>query len=355
MAIGSMTRSMRIGRRLARMTVIGLLAAVSTFPPIPTFAQDDAVEGSVTITGYQCPAGATPDAFEPAECEATTLGFDFTITSNEGIAEPKTIDDATLNGSSYRLELGPAARSEGRPANFGNWAIRVVTGDGFSDDYVVLGDAVVDVRDGRYSFLTTTDAPDAALSIYIFLSSGGNSTDPPPMTSEPSDTDPDVAPEATVAAPVVDDTPVGETEPVEEGTGRFVRLVEGSCDVDTADGLGEEVSGLDELTIPVADPDGAQTAIAVETTFASVELTLDELLADDHAIVALDGDQDDAKVLACGDVGGAADDQGAVSIGLGEVDGSGYAGIAYLIPSDTGVTVSLFVADGLAQEGEDAA
>lgn len=347
MTIGSITRRMSIGRRLVRVTVVSLFAASLAFTSPPTFAQDDAVEGSVTITGYRCPAGSTPEAFEPAECEATTFGFGFTITSNEGIAEPLTTDDATLDGSSYRLGLGPAARSEGRPANFGNWAITFVTGDGFSNDYVVLGDAVVDVQDGRYSFLTTTDAPDAVLSVYIFLSSAGNATDPPPATSVPGDPEPEVAPEATESAPAVDDTPVGETEPVEEGTGRFVRLVEGTCEGETADGLGDEVSDLGELTIPIADPDGAQTAIAVETTFASVELTLDELLAEDHAIVVLDRDQDDAAPLACGDIGGAADAQGAVSIGLREVDGSGYAGIAYLISSDTGVTVSLFVAEGL--------
>lgn len=338
-----------------RLAVVGSIAMVLMFTATPSFAQGEGVESSVTITGYRCPAGATAEAFEPADCEVTTFGFDVTITSNVGIAEPKTLSDATLAGSSYRLELGRAAEDSFGPADFGNWGIRVVTGDGFNNDYVIVGDAVVNNRNDRYEFRTTTSAPDAVLGIYIFLSSGANDTDPPLATSEPTGPDPDVTPTETENPPVVDEVTVSDPAPVDEGTGRFVLLVEGPCDGGTADDLGDVVADLGELVRPIAAPAGAASAIGVETTFALVEVTLDAVTAGDHAIVVLAGEEDGAAVVACGEVGGATDAQGAISIGLAEADASGFAGIAYLIPNGEGITVSLFVAEGLSGDVEEAA
>src|SRR5262249_20898392 len=49
--------------------------------------------------------------------------------------------------------------------------------------------------------------------------------------------------------------------------------------------------------------------------------------------------------LACGDIGGALDADGALIVGLKELDNSGYTGIAYLVPAANGSTnVSVLIA-----------
>ena len=56
--------------------------------------------------------------------------------------------------------------------------------------------------------------------------------------------------------------------------------------------------------------------------------------------------------MACGDIGGAADADGALIVGMKELNDSGYAGIAYLVPAANGSTsVSVMIAQVVGDGG----
>ena len=114
----------------------------------------------------------------------------------------------------------------------------------------------------------------------------------------------------------------------------------GDCDE-----LGEVVQPLTSLTVPVGAVSGNSDAVIAEAAFTNIPQSLDELLTEDHALkVHLSKDQIQTY-LACGDIGGAADADGALIVGMKELDDSGYAGIAYLVPAANGSTsISVMIA-----------
>jgi hypothetical protein len=114
----------------------------------------------------------------------------------------------------------------------------------------------------------------------------------------------------------------------------------GDCDE-----LGEVVQPLNSLTVPVGAVSGNSDAVIAEAAFTSIPQSLDVLLAEDHALkVHLSADQIQTY-LACGDIGGAADADGALIVGMKELDDSGYAGITYLVPAADGSTsISVMIA-----------
>src|SRR5215207_11691211 len=80
----------------------------------------------------------------------------------------------------------------------------------------------------------------------------------------------------------------------------------GACDEP-----GEVVQPLNSLTVPVGAVSGNSDAVIAEAAFTSIPQPLDQLLAEDHALkVHLSADQIQTY-LACGEIGGAADADGA--------------------------------------------
>lgn len=128
---------------------------------------------------------------------------------------------------------------------------------------------------------------------------------------------------------------------------------EGDCDEP-----GGVIQGLTPLTVPSGPTAGNDEAVLAEAAFSSIPLSVDEMLASDHSLkVHLSSEQIDVY-LACGDIGGALDADGALIVGLKEQDGSGYTGIAYLVPNANGQTsVSVMIAKVLpgGGAGDDAA
>jgi len=114
----------------------------------------------------------------------------------------------------------------------------------------------------------------------------------------------------------------------------------GDCDE-----LGPVVQPLTALTVPTGAVSGNGDAVVAEAAFTVIPQPIDELLAADHALkVHLSKDQIETY-LACGDIGGALDADGALIVGMKELGGSGYAGIAYLLPRADGTTsVSVMIA-----------
>ena len=122
---------------------------------------------------------------------------------------------------------------------------------------------------------------------------------------------------------------------------RPVEIVAGSCAEP-----GDPVAELTEATFPEGERVGQEGATVSETSFTGVDLLLDDLLADPHAVVVRPSAEAADELLACGEIGGVFDELGAVIIGLGDEGDSGYAGIAFLSPDDENgqTNVSVFVA-----------
>jgi uncharacterized cupredoxin-like copper-binding protein len=122
---------------------------------------------------------------------------------------------------------------------------------------------------------------------------------------------------------------------------RPVHIHSGSCDE-----LGDVVQPLTDLTAPQGDRVGLRRADLAETSFTNVPLTLDAILAEDHAINAHLSAEEIGTYIACGNIGGVLNDSGALVVGLSEDSNSGYTGIAFLAPGADGAStdVSVFIA-----------
>lgn len=129
-----------------------------------------------------------------------------------------------------------------------------------------------------------------------------------------------------------------------------VHIHAGSC----AEGeLGDIVAPLTDITGAAGAIVGNQNATLAETSSTNVPLPLDAILAEDHAINARRSADEIGEYIACGEIGGAVNENGALVIGLREQNRSGYSGVAYLSPGDDGAStdVSVFLAQDLAERG----
>jgi uncharacterized cupredoxin-like copper-binding protein len=129
---------------------------------------------------------------------------------------------------------------------------------------------------------------------------------------------------------------------VEATTPRPVHIHSGNCNE-----LGEVVVPLNNLVAPTGDQVGqSRRASIAQTSFTSVPMTLDALLSENYAINAHLSAEEIGTYIACGEIGGVLNADGSLTIGLREVDNSGFAGIAYLAPEAGGAStgVSVFVA-----------
>ena len=109
------------------------------------------------------------------------------------------------------------------------------------------------------------------------------------------------------------------------------------------DNVGPRLTDDDELPAP-EDVKGSLTANPVEYSQTEIEVNLEDLLAEAHALNVHESDQNVANYIACGDIGGPLlDDK--LYIGLMQQNDSGYFGIATLEKKGddkTEVTIYLF-------------
>ena len=156
--------------------------------------------------------------------------------------------------------------------------------------------------------------------------------------------------ERTAVPNQVPESPTAVEEPARDEEVRPAAIHAGSCD-----DLGRVQTVLSDALPPQGPPVGQRSAIEAETGSTTADVSLDDLIDEDHAIAVLESDDQDAEVIACGDIGGTDDDDGALIIGLQEVDDSDFTGIAYLAYNGSDATltdVSIFVAEGLASESD---
>jgi hypothetical protein len=119
----------------------------------------------------------------------------------------------------------------------------------------------------------------------------------------------------------------------------------------TCKDIGEVVAPLTDLTGATGGNrvGQARRAIPAESSFTNVPMTLDAILGADHVVNVHLSAEEIGTYIACGEVGGMLTPEGAVIIGLRELNNSGFTGIAYLAPGADGTStdVSVFVAPTL--------
>ena len=137
--------------------------------------------------------------------------------------------------------------------------------------------------------------------------------------------------------------------PVAEGSGSHpAHIHSGTCAE-----LGDVVLPLENLTDLNATGEvvGSEDAIMTVTSRTVVDASLDDILAGEHAINVHLSDDDMGTYVACGNIGGVLteneEDGEALLVGLGELNDSGWAGVAWLgeMGDQTEVTVTLVQLD----------
>lgn len=147
--------------------------------------------------------------------------------------------------------------------------------------------------------------------------------------------------------------------PVATG-GRPAHIHNGACP-----DVGDVVQPLNDLTAPTGTTTTVSTPVAggltatgpvqAEYSYTNVPMSLDDILASQHAINVHESAENINNYIACGDIGGTVDANGTLAIGLREVNDSGFTGIAVLTrnPNDPATTdVSVFIAQGLSENGD---
>src|SRR5262245_37020346 len=131
--------------------------------------------------------------------------------------------------------------------------------------------------------------------------------------------------------------------PVAVAAGHPAHIHSGTCAT-----LGDVVYPLNPVS---GSAESASGGIPVELSVTRVEASLQAILATPHAINVHESAENIGHYIACGNVVGTVSGQD-LFIGLGELNGSGESGIAWLHDNGDGsTTVSVFIAKGLSSGG----
>lgn len=144
--------------------------------------------------------------------------------------------------------------------------------------------------------------------------------------------------------PIVAAGPTAPVVAAPETGGQPAGLYSGTC----ADpNVAAPVAELNGLRVPGGTRVGAADAVPVATSYTMLSVPFDQVVDGAH-LVAIFDDADPATMVACGAIGGALDENGALSVGLQPMGGGGTAGVAYLRPGDNDSTVVSIFAGQLA-------
>ena len=120
------------------------------------------------------------------------------------------------------------------------------------------------------------------------------------------------------------------------------------------EGMMEGTPEADDAAMEMSEPMGAETAFGVETSFTMVDAPLEEIVEGGHAINLHQSKENVEEYIACGDIGGrietgpGMEEGGTLVVGLGELNDSGYTGIAVLEGKGDQTEVVIYLAEGLA-------
>lgn len=136
-----------------------------------------------------------------------------------------------------------------------------------------------------------------------------------------------------------------EATPAGAGHAHPVHIHLGSCDALDPN----PTYVLTDITSPAASTTQSDTpaAIPVEESVTTVDATLDDLRTGGYAINAHESVENIGTYIACGSLASTATGD-TLTVGLGELNDSGHAGIAILTANGDQTDVHLYLAEGLA-------
>ena len=121
-------------------------------------------------------------------------------------------------------------------------------------------------------------------------------------------------------------TPVGEEA---AGEAHPAHIHSGTCDQ-----LGDVVAPLTDVSPAAGEMVGSDAAFPVVSSITTVDMPLQAIIDGGHAINVHQSAEEIDVYIACGDIGGAVatseDGRDSLFIGLGELNDSGYTGVAWL-------------------------
>jgi plastocyanin len=101
---------------------------------------------------------------------------------------------------------------------------------------------------------------------------------------------------------------------------------------------------VDGAAMAGSGPVGAASAIPVESSQTTVPAALADIAAGGHTLVVHESDAAIQNYIACGDVGGAMMGTSDLAFGIGQLNDSGYSGVAWLRDNGDGSTlVTIFL------------
>ena len=109
--------------------------------------------------------------------------------------------------------------------------------------------------------------------------------------------------------------------------------------------VGGEMMGADGSPMAMEEM-GSSAAIPVDLSSTTVQMALADILGGEHAINVHESAENIQNYIACGDLGGAVMGGADLAIGLGQLNESGYSGIAWLHDNGDGTTdVKVFLTE----------
>lgn len=287
----------------------GEVGPLEAFVNLP---QPAAQEWTLTVRSFACPPGYGGDDWAAA-CAAPLPDVAFTSLALADDAEPQpfaTGDDGTVTLGLDGASLGNAVTVT-MPEGYDRFAVYCTANRGQETGVRVNDDSAV---------LYQLSPGDVVLCDWYFVPLAGEQTASPGGTALP-------------------DPVAGRPAHVHPGTCGKLRR--------------QDSYDLTDLTAPPGAAEGSRRATVAEASFTVLDVSLDDLLATAHAINVHASHDAMGVYVVCGEIGGARGADGALAVGLREVNGSGYEGIAYLEPDATDSArtgVWVFVAPTLAEE-----
>jgi hypothetical protein len=144
------------------------------------------------------------------------------------------------------------------------------------------------------------------------------------------------------------------------GVSHPAHIHEGTCDdlnpqpvfplADVQIRAGLDLDTASPVASPLAPSGGVPSAVPAAVSVTTVNASLETILATDHSINVHESAENIQNYIACGEIGGTADSDGNLFIGLSEVNDSGHTGVAWLQANGEQTIVTIFLAEGLAGE-----
>ncbi len=128
-------------------------------------------------------------------------------------------------------------------------------------------------------------------------------------------------------------------------------MTDGSPEADAADAEGSPAAGMG-----MGERMGSEDAVLVATSYTLVDASLEDILAEEHAINYHESEENIENYIACGDLGGSLmtgqgmDDGGTLVVGLRAIDDSRLSGIATLEGMGDETAVTVYIAENLIPE-----